>query len=136
MLSDYRHDLYSLDHVEDGLVVMEPDVVVRDCHLLEGDLFGVFEVGVGLPNVVGPGDGEKPVVGAHVARKPQTVLHPALGEKYVRRVRLQAEQTVCVTVDGYRVICVVLTMGSQLNESSQVLCQIYFDTYILVLISG
>jgi hypothetical protein len=45
-----------LDHVEDGFVLVEPDVVVGHGHLLEGDLFGVFEERVGPPHELKPTD--------------------------------------------------------------------------------
>ena len=35
--------LHVLDHVEDGSVLVEPHVVIRYCHGLESDFFGVFE---------------------------------------------------------------------------------------------
>ena len=63
--------------------------MVRYGHLLEGDLLGVLEVRVGLPDVVEPGDGQQTVVGAHVTWESQSVLHPALGEKYIGGVRLK-----------------------------------------------
>ena len=84
-----NHNCISLDHVEDRLVLMEPDVVVGDGHILEGDLLGVLEVRVRLPDVIKPGDGQRSVDGAHVAREPQTVVHPALREENVGRVRLK-----------------------------------------------
>ena len=51
---------YSLDHVEDGVVEVQPEVVVGDSHGLEGDLLGVLEERVGPPDVAQPRDGQEP----------------------------------------------------------------------------
>ena len=31
------------DHVENGVICIEPDVMIRNGHLLERDLFGIFK---------------------------------------------------------------------------------------------
>lgn len=41
-------------HVQDGLVLVQPHVVVGDGHRLEGDGLGVFEERVGPPHVLEP----------------------------------------------------------------------------------
>ena len=43
-----------LDHVEDLLCPVEPDIVVRYGHCLEGDLLGILEVRVWAPDSVEP----------------------------------------------------------------------------------
>lgn len=40
----------SLDHVEDALVFVQPNVVVRDGDVLESDFLGVLEERVGTPH--------------------------------------------------------------------------------------
>lgn len=88
ILSDVLQD--SLDHVEDGDIPVQPDVVIGDGHLLKGDLLGVLEIGVGLPDVVEPGDGQQAVIAAgHITGKPQTVVHPALCKEYVGCICLE-----------------------------------------------
>ena len=59
----------SLDHVEYGLVLVEPEVVVWYGHGLERDLLGVLEERVRPPDEVQPVDGEKPVLSGHVVRQ-------------------------------------------------------------------
>jgi hypothetical protein len=39
-----------LDHIKDGSVLVEPNIVVRDGHGLECDLLGVFEKRIWTPN--------------------------------------------------------------------------------------
>ena len=43
-----------LDHVENLLCPVEPDIVVRYGHCLEGDLLGILEVGIRAPDSVEP----------------------------------------------------------------------------------
>ena len=43
-----------LDHVENLLCPVEPDIVVRYGHCLEGDLLGILEVRVRTPDSVEP----------------------------------------------------------------------------------
>ena len=68
--------------------MVEPEVVIRYRHLVEGDLLRVLEEAVGPPNVVQPVDVEDPVLLRHVFRQPQPRVPPALREKYVRHVGL------------------------------------------------
>ncbi len=58
-----------LDHVENALILVEPDVVVRYGDILESDFFGVFEKRVGSPHGIEPGSGQQPVVGRQVVRE-------------------------------------------------------------------
>ena len=46
-----------LDHVEDGLVFPQPDVVVRYRHRLKCDILGVLEKRVWTPDLGEPLDG-------------------------------------------------------------------------------
>lgn len=48
-------------HVQDRLVLVQPHVVVRNGHGLEGDGFGVLEEGVWAPHVLQPFHFEEPV---------------------------------------------------------------------------
>ena len=61
---------YLLDHVENAIIVVEPDIVVGDGHLLEGDLLGVLEVRVWVPDFLEPVDRKKPVVAGLVLHFP------------------------------------------------------------------
>ena len=43
-LERHRHSIYNLlDHIENGLVLVEPDVMIRYCHGLKSDTLGIFE---------------------------------------------------------------------------------------------
>lgn len=59
-----------LDHVKNGFVLPQPNVMVRDCHGLKRDVFRVLEKGVWPPDVVQPFDGKQPVFGCHVVWQP------------------------------------------------------------------
>jgi hypothetical protein len=83
------NNLDLLDHVEDGFVLVEPDVVVGHCHLLEGDLFGIFEERVGPPHELEPTDRQQPVLGSHVVWQPQPIVFPALSKENVSGKRLK-----------------------------------------------
>lgn len=78
----------SLDHVEDALVLVEPNVVIGDCDVLKGDLLGVLEEGVRPPHGMKPRRWQEPVIGRQVVREAETIILPRLREEYVRRVRL------------------------------------------------
>ncbi len=67
----------SLDHVEYGLVLPQPDVVVGYGHGLEGDALCVLEEGVGAPDLGQPLDREKSV--EKVCSK-QNIIHWAFAE--------------------------------------------------------
>ena len=81
-----------LDHVEDGGIVVQPQVVVGYGHSLEGDLLGVLEEGVRPPDAMEPLDGEETVLAAHVGGKNQPVVLPVLGEENVRSISLEEEK--------------------------------------------
>ena len=69
--------------------------MVWDGHLLEGDLLGVLEVRVWVPDFFEPVNGKKPVVAGlvlHFPVKPQPLVPPALGEENVGSVRLSREK--------------------------------------------
>lgn len=80
----------SLSHVEQRLVVIKPEIMVRYRHLVKGDLLGVLEEAVRPPDVVQPVHVEYPVILGHVFRQPQPRVPPALREKYVGHVRLSS----------------------------------------------
>ena len=46
----------SLDHVENGAIFVEPNVMIGYCHSLERDFLGVFEKTIGSPNEAEPLD--------------------------------------------------------------------------------
>lgn len=77
-----------LGHVEQRFVVIEPEIVVRYRHLVEGNFLRVFKEAVGPPDVVQPIHVEYPIILRHVLRQPQPRVPPALREKYVGHVRL------------------------------------------------
>lgn len=79
----------SLDHVEDALVFVQPNVVVRDGDVLESDFFRVLEERVRAPHRVEPRRGQQTIVGSQVVRETQPVVLPCLREENVRRVRLR-----------------------------------------------
>lgn len=68
--------------------MVEPEVVVGDGHLVEGDPLGVLEETVGSPDVVEPLHVQDAVLLRHVLRQPQAVVPPALRQEDVRHVRL------------------------------------------------
>ena len=55
-----------LDHVEDLLCSIQPDIMVWYGHGLEGDLLGIFKVRVRPPDLVQPFNREKLVLSCHV----------------------------------------------------------------------
>lgn len=91
MFGGARH---SLDHVENLLVLVQPNVMVRDCHFLKDNLFGVLEVRVWSPHPIQPIQRQLPIVRiAEIGRfvgYVQPVILPALRHKDVGRVRLCA----------------------------------------------
>jgi hypothetical protein len=58
--------------------------VVRNSHVLEVDSFGVFEERIGSPDLIEPTNRQQSVLAGHVVRQLQSVVLPALSEKYVR----------------------------------------------------
>ena len=81
-----------LDHVEDGFIFVEPDVVVGDGDVLECDLFGVLEEGVGSPHLPQPGRGQQSVVGRQIIGKSEPIILPHLREENVGCVRLSCRE--------------------------------------------
>jgi hypothetical protein len=75
-----------LDHVEDGLVFVQPHVVVRYRHRLKGYRFGIFEKRVGPPHVLQPVHLQQSVLRGHVLGEPQPVVLPSLREENIRGV--------------------------------------------------
>lgn len=79
-------DERQLGHVEQRLVVVEPQVVVGNAHLVERDLLGVLEEAVGPPNAIQPVHVQDAVLLAHVFGQPEPRIPPALRQKYVRHI--------------------------------------------------
>ena len=46
-----------LDHVENGAIFVEPNVMIGYCHCLERDFLGIFEKTIWAPNEAEPLDG-------------------------------------------------------------------------------
>ncbi|GFQ95565.1 uncharacterized protein TNCT_305841 [Trichonephila clavata] len=86
---------YLLDHIKNGFVTIQPYVVVRDSHLLEGDSFGVLEEGIWSPHPLEPADRKQSVLHGHVLWKAQAVIFPALRHEDVCYVRLQDIKDAC-----------------------------------------
>lgn len=101
-----------LDHVEDTFILVEPNVVVWNRDVLEGDLFSVFEERIGPPHGIEPRGGQQPVVGRQVVREAQSIILPRLWEEDVGRKRL-----LCVCVWDARTI--YETWHEQKNRSVQ-----------------
>lgn len=55
-----------LDHVEDRLVLVQPQIVVGNGHRLKGDRFGVLEKGVWAPHILQPLHLQQAIVTGHV----------------------------------------------------------------------
>lgn len=87
-----RKEGHSLDHVEDGGVEVEPKVVIRDGHRLEGDRLGVLEEGVGSPDVLEPRHWQEAVLPSHVLWESKAMVFPTLCEEDVCCVRLFWEE--------------------------------------------
>ena len=68
--------------------MVEPEVMVRYRHLVEGDLLRVLEEAVRPPDIVQPVHVQYSVLFGHVLREPEPRVPPALRQKYVRDVRL------------------------------------------------
>ena len=78
-----------LHHVEDFFRPIEPNIVVWDCHRLEGDLLCILEIGVWPPDPVEPFYGQKLVFPRHIWGEPQPVIIPLLSKEYVRNICLK-----------------------------------------------
>ena len=81
-----------LSHVDEGFVVVEPEIVIGHTHLVEGDFFGVFEEAVGTPEVLQPTHVQIAVLFGHVLRQSQSVVPPTLRQENVRHVSLSQQQ--------------------------------------------
>ena len=66
IISSKSNPIYSLDHVENALVLVEPDVVVGNGDVLEGNFLGVLEERVWSPHRVEPGGRQQAVIGRQV----------------------------------------------------------------------
>jgi hypothetical protein len=83
----------SLDHVKNCFVPVDPDVVIRNGHVLKIDSFSIFEKRVRSPDVIEPTNRQKSVLAGHVVRQLQSVVLPALSKKYVRYKSLPKKKT-------------------------------------------
>ena len=80
---------YLLRHIQQRLIVVEPQVVVGDAHLVECDFLGVLEEAIRPPDVVQPVDIENSVILAHVLRQSEPGVSPALCQEDVGDVSLR-----------------------------------------------
>lgn len=67
-----------LGHVQKCLIVVQPQVVIRDAHLVKRDLLCVLEETVWPPNAVQPVHVQDAILLAHVLRQPQAWIPPTL----------------------------------------------------------
>lgn len=86
-----REDQSELGHVEQRLVVVQPEIVIGDAHLMEGDLLGVLEEAVRTPDAVQPVHIQDAVLFAHILGQPQARITPALCKENVRHIGLPEE---------------------------------------------
>ena len=80
---------YLLRHIEKRLIVVQPQVVVGDAHLVEGDFLGVLKETVRPPDVAQPIDIENSIILSHILRQSEPGVSPALCQKDVSDVRLR-----------------------------------------------
>ncbi|GIY03701.1 uncharacterized protein CDAR_526941 [Caerostris darwini] len=78
-----------LDHVENGFVAVQPDVMVGYRHFLESDPLGVLEERIGSPHLLEPANGKQAVLRSHVLWQLQPVILPALRHKDVGHICLK-----------------------------------------------
>lgn len=88
-LSKLLNKFVILWHVQQRLIVVQPQVMVGYAHLVKRDFFRVFEETIRSPYVMQPFDIQYAVVFAHVFREPESLVPPALRQEYVRYVRLE-----------------------------------------------
>ena len=80
---------YLLDHIENGRILVQPDVMVWNGHSLKSNGLCVFEKGIWSPNFLQPGHGQQPVLSRHVLWEAQSRVFPALGKEDIRSIRLK-----------------------------------------------
>lgn len=78
-----------LHHVQNRLVLVQPHVMIGDCHRLERHRLGVLEERVRPPHVLQPFDLQQAVLRRHVLRQPQPMIFPRLCEENVGGVSLE-----------------------------------------------
>lgn len=71
--------------------MIQPQIMVRNAHFMEGDFLGVFKEAIWPPNIVQPLHVQDPVLLVHIFREPETRISPGLGEKYVGDVSLKIQ---------------------------------------------
>ena len=99
-----------LGHVDEGLVVVEPKVVVGHAHLVEGDFLGVFEETIRTPEILEPADVEIAVLFGHVLRQSKSMVPPTLGQEDVGHISLILIILLTKIVNGTR------KLGRVINE--------------------
>lgn len=72
--------------------MVEPEVMVRYRHLVEGDLLRVLEEAVRSPDIMQPVHVQYSVLLGHVLRKSKPRVPPTLSQKYVRDVGLRGTE--------------------------------------------
>lgn len=88
-LSQFLNEFVVLWHVQQRLIVVQPQVMVGYAHLVKRDFLRVFEETIRSPYVMQPFDIQYAVVFAHIFREPESLVPPALRQEYVRYVRLE-----------------------------------------------
>lgn len=78
-----------LDHVQNGLVLVEPHVMIRDRHGLESNRFGVLEERIRSPHILQPLHLQQPVPAGHILWQSQSIVLPRLRKEDVRRICLK-----------------------------------------------
>ena len=101
-----------LGHVDEGLVVVEPKVVVGHAHLVEGDFLGVFEETIRTPEILEPADVEIAVLFGHVLRQSKSMVPPTLGQEDVGHISL-------ITSNDTRFVLFFINEDCQSNEEKK-----------------
>lgn len=87
--SHSRRQSNSLWHVKQCLVVVQPQVMIWHCHLVEGDFLRILEKAIWSPDRMEPLDVEDSIFLAHVFRQSESRVSPTL---CVQPGRVQAEK--------------------------------------------
>lgn len=83
-----RQPQRQLHHVQDGFVLIQPHVVIWNCHCLECHRFCVLEERIGSPHIFKPFNLKQTIFWRHIFRKSQTMIFPCLCKENISGVGL------------------------------------------------
>lgn len=88
-----RQNQSQFRHIQERLIVVQPQIMIRNGHLVERHAFRVLKEAIRPPDIMQPFHIQYAVLLAHILRQPQSGVPPTLRQEYVGDVSLKISES-------------------------------------------